>query len=381
VTALTTSVSLPLGSVLDRAVDRQGCLRAVALLRALIGAVVVRHLWPDVRESVLPVDRFHVRWWSWLPVPSHAGYRFLLWIGVAAGVAMVLGVAVRLATATALAVVAYLLVVDMTGFAHNRAFLVWILFGLSLLPTGAAFTVTRWRTSQHGGEAIGYVWPLLLMRFIVSSVYLTSGATKLSNPDWRSGLVLWDRVVRHEHHIPFAGWIHDVLTSRWFYELLSPAAIAVELFIGTALWCRHSRLAAIWIAIVFHASIEVAAAVQTFSYTAIAALLIWVTPATADRTLAGSPRLLTIVDRLDWLHRFQITPTDRGATTTLVDRDGSVHRGGGATLTALSRLPLLFVIVAPVLAAHRLRHRRPTRDPHRRHSPTLTTAPRTRGPA
>jgi uncharacterized membrane protein YphA (DoxX/SURF4 family) len=340
-TVTATPAAVPWGSFLDRVVDRRGSLRAVALLRAVMGAVVIRHLWPEVRAALLPVDRFHVPWWSWVPVPSHTGYRLILWIGIAAGAAMILGVLTRLATITALAVVTYLLLVDMTGFAHNRAFLVWILFGLTLLPTGTAFTVTRRPTTRPSDDTTGFLWPLLLLRLIVSSVYLTSGTTKLANPDWRGGLVLWDRVVRHEHLIPVGGWIHTTLTSRLFHELLSPAAIAIELFIGIALWPRRTRLTAIWIALVFHTSIELAAAVQTFSYSAIAALLIWVTPATGDRTLTAPPTLRAVVERLDWLHRFHITPNESDTAATLIDRDGSIRRGADATLTTASRLPVL----------------------------------------
>lgn len=97
------------GALLDDVVDRVGSMQALALMRLALGAVVVRHLWPDLRSAVVPVERFHVPWWSWLPVPSPEGYRTLMWLGVAAGVAMVLGLATRWATATAFVVVAYLL--------------------------------------------------------------------------------------------------------------------------------------------------------------------------------------------------------------------------------------------------------------------------------
>jgi hypothetical protein len=342
---------------LDRLVEQRASLRAVAVLRVLVGAIVVRHLWPELGASTLPVDRFHVPWWSWLPEPSHTEYRMLLYGGVAAGSCMVVGVASRLATVTAFSVVTYLLVVDMTGFAHNRGFLVWVLFGLSLLPA----------------RPQGYLWPVVLLRIVVSSVYLTSASTKLADPDWRGGLVLWDRVVRYEQHIPFGGWVHDVLTSRGTYVALAPAAIAVELFIGIGLWRSRVRLAAIWVAIVFHASIEVAANVQTFSYTAIAALLIWVTPRERDRTVTVSPPLATVLTWLDWLHRFHFVRGEPGAVTELVDRDGTVHQGRAALLLACSRLPVLFPVAAPWLALRRLRaaevtsgdarHRRDARGP------------------
>jgi uncharacterized membrane protein YphA (DoxX/SURF4 family) len=145
------------------------------VLRVLIGVVVIRHLWPEVTSAVLPVDRFHVSWWSWLPVPSHARYRVLLHIGIVSGACMVVGVAARLACCTAFVTAGSLLVVDMTGLAHNRGFLVWILFGLSLVPV----------------RPEGYVWPVFLLRIIVSSVYLTSGSTKLANSDWRPGWCSW----------------------------------------------------------------------------------------------------------------------------------------------------------------------------------------------
>lgn len=136
--------------------------------------------------------------------------------------------------------------------------------------------------------------------------------------------------------------------------MVAPAALAVEVFIALAIWFPRTRLAAIWVAAVFHLSIEIAASVQTFSYSAIAALLIWVTPTTSDRTVTASPRLNAVVTRLDWLHRFRVVAGHAGSATVLVDRDGTVRVGRDATLTTLSRLPLLFLVVAPLLAVHRL---------------------------
>jgi uncharacterized membrane protein YphA (DoxX/SURF4 family) len=295
---LASVASLPrrLDAWLDALVERRENLRSIALMRVLFGAIVIRHLWPDLQSSITPVERFHVPWWSWLPLPSPSLYRVLLWIGVAAGLAMLLGLVTRLATVTAFAVVSYLVFVDMTGFAHNRGFLVWMLFGLSLLPTGAAYTVLNLRRrfdhsrptggSTAGPDIVGPVWPVLLLQVVVSSMYLTSGTTKLLNPDWRSGLVLWDRTVRQDHLIPFDDWIYDMLTSRTFHYFLSPSAIAVELFLGIGLWFGRTRRLAVALAILFHASIEITASVQTFSYSAIAALLIWSVPTLTKRDRA-----------------------------------------------------------------------------------------------
>lgn len=345
---------------LDRLVDQRANLRALALMRVLMGAIVIRHLWPDVEAAVTPVERFHVPWWSWLPTPSPGAYRTLVWIGVAAGAAMALGLVVRWATATAFAVVTYLVVVDMTTFAHNRGFLVWLLFGLTLLPTGGAFSVSRYlgrRQPPPATDAEGPWWPVVMLRIVVTSVYLTSGATKLLNPDWRSGRVLWDRMHRSADLIPFDGALQDLVLSRAFHHLLSPTAIAVELFLAAGLWFARTRLTAIWIAILFHVSIELMASVQTFSYSALAATLLWVTPTTRDRQLEAPAGLAALVSRLDWLHRFRVSAPTSGAVT-LVERDGTVRTGRDATLTALSRLPALFPVVAPALALVRRGARR-----------------------
>ncbi|MCH7789583.1 MAG: HTTM domain-containing protein [Acidobacteria bacterium] len=361
-----TSADITHPGLLDRAVNAVGDLRAISVMRVLIGAVVIRHLWPALRAEDTAVERFHVLWWSWLPEPSPSTYRFLVWIGVAAGAAMILGVAARAATAVALATVSYLLFVDMTGFAHNRGYLVWILLGLTLSPPGPRLGAAhlRERRNNLAMASTGVIWPVLLLRIVASSVYLTSALTKLADPDWSGGLVLWDRVVRFQHEIPFDGWVQDVLTSRAFYRFMSPSAIFVELFIGLGVWFPRTRLSAIWVAIVFHSSIEVMASVQTFSYTAIAALLIWVTPSERDRQVLNcSPTLARLIRYLDWLHRFSVhsvaaTQSEgvgQSDAILLIDRDGTRREGADAELTVLSRLPLLFPFAAPLLAMHRCR--------------------------
>ena len=270
---MTTSVA---PSLLDRVVVAHGDVRPIGLMRAAFGLIVIRHFWPDLSASTVPVERFHVPWWSWLPTPAPGLYRALVIVGVVAGAAMVVGLFSRLATATAFAIVTYLLFVDMTGFAHNRGFLVWMLAGLTFLPTDRAFSLDA--RLGRAAPPIGALWPVFVLRVVVSTVYLTSGLTKLANPDWRDGLVLWDRVNRYAHKIPFDGWVFDVVTSRWFHRVLAPSAIAVEVFIALALWNRRTRAVAMVVAVIFHASIEITASVQTFSYSAIAALLIWLVP-------------------------------------------------------------------------------------------------------
>ena len=278
----TRSVPSPDLGLVGRVVDATDDLRLVGLMRALFGVIVIVHFWSDLTSERLPVERFHAPWWSWWPVPGPATYRLLLWVAVVAGVLMIVGVLARAATAAAFTLVLYLLMVDVGGFAHNRAFLTWMLFGLALLPDDRAWGVTAWLARRRGAalDTIGFTWPVVMLRVVASGVYLASGVTKLLDSAWRSGLVLWDRTIRFEHSIPaaFDGRIHELLTSRWFHRILSPVAIATELFLAVGLWFPRTRRLALAVAIAFHVSIEITARVQTFSYSALAALLIWLVP-------------------------------------------------------------------------------------------------------
>lgn len=267
---------------LGRIVDATGDLSLVGLMRALFGLIVIAHLWPDLTADRLPVERFYEPWWSWWPVPGPGGYRLLLWMAAAAGVLMVAGLAARVATVAAFVLVFYLLAVDVSTFAHNRAFLTWMLFGLAWLPNDRSWSLPALWAYKRGRPlaTVGLTWPVVMLRLVVSGVYLASGGTKLLDSDWRSGLVLWDRTVRYQNTIPsaFDGWIHDLLISRGFHRVLAPGAIAMELFLAVGLWLPRTRRWALVVAVAFHASIELTSKVQTFSYSALAALLIWMVP-------------------------------------------------------------------------------------------------------
>jgi hypothetical protein len=163
-------------------------------------------------------------------------------------------------------------------------------------------------------------------------------------------------MVRNQHVLdptPLPAWSIDVLTSRWLFFILGPAIVGTELFIGLGLWFARTRLAAIWMAILFHVTIEISAHVQVFSYAAIAALAIWVTPVTRDRTIL-------LVRAGDWFARFRVVPGGDGAPSlTVVDRDGTERHGWSGSGLLLSRLPLTFPFVAPLLlpaGLRRLRH-------------------------
>jgi hypothetical protein len=177
------------------------------------------------------------------------------------------------------------------------------------------------------------------------------------------GVVLWDRVVRYQNHLSgLPDWVVDFLTWRPLYLLVAPSAIAIELFVGLGLWSSRTRLAALWLAVVFHLSIEISASVEVFSLAAIAALAIWVTPSTRDRVVrvpAGATVDLRAIRLLDWFGRFRVESLGPSAAggLTVVDRDGTLVTGSDALRLVLTRLPLTFPVVAPVVALSWLRRR------------------------
>ena len=347
----------------DSVLERVGSVRPIAVLRIALGPIVLLHLAPflrDARAGVHYDDHFWAPYASFLPRPGGGLWVAALWLGAAAAVLMSLGVLTRLTTAVTFAVVAGNLVLSQTHLRHNRAFLAIILGGVALLPAGRVLSVDSWWRRVRGLRPLGdraLIWPLWLTRVQVSLVYLASGTSKLIDPDWLSGLVLWDRVVRYQYVLdpfPVPAWAVDLLTTRALYFVVAPVAVAAELFVGIALWRRRTRIGGLWAAVLFHLAIEVSASVEVFSYGAIAALAIWVTASTRDRTVrarAGSA-VASAVRWGDWFGRFRLEPPGAGEPdVVVVDRDGTVLTGRAATVLVLSRLPLTFLVAAPFLLA------------------------------
>jgi hypothetical protein len=326
----------------DELLGRQVSMRAFALLRVLAGPIVLLHLWPflsDAFHGRIYSDAFYEPYASWYPEAPRALYVALLALGAVAAIAMSIGVLTRIATATTFAVVTYNLFLSTTHFHNNRAYLVIVLGLLAVVPSG-------W-------NATGPAWPLWLLRFECAAIYAASGMSKLVDPDWFGGTVTWQRVMQDRadlHALP--NWLVSVLTNRDFQTGAAKFIVLTELFIAAGLWSRRTRYAAVWVAVVFHTSIEMSASVQVFSFLAISVLVVWVVPSPRDRVLRvdlsdpAQRRLANAVRALDWLARFRIEP---GPALEVVDRDGKVIRGRAAIAVTLSRLPLTAWFALPTL--------------------------------
>jgi len=327
----------------------------MALLRVLVGPVVLLHLRPILdaaRHGRIYRDSFYEPYASWYPELPRGMYVAMLWIAVIAALAMTIGLLTRVATVTAFTIVTYDVFLSTTNMHNNRAYLMVVLAALAVTPCNRELSVDAWLRRTRGRSPLPTVspgWPLWLLRFEAATVYAASGLSKLLDPNWFNGTVTWQRVVLVRDRVNASvlpSWAVDVLTNRSFHTVAAKLIIATELFIAVGLWSRRTRYAAVWLAICFHVAIEFSADVQVFSFLAISVLVIWAVPSTRDRRLLLDPssssqrRFASVVRGLDWLARFRVEWGTSGMPVTAVDRDGRVVEGWSATTLVLSRLPL-----------------------------------------
>ena len=361
---------------LDELLGRPVSMRALALLRVFAGPVVLLHLRPyltDTLDGRIYSDAFYEPYAAWYPELPETVYVGLLWLAAVAAVAMSLGLLTRLAATTTFLIVAYNLFLSTTHFHNNRAYLLIVLAVLAVAPCGRELSLDAWLRRRRGLPALDTAapaWPLWLLRFECAVVYGASGFSKLVDPDWFGGTVTWQRVVRAQDQLDaWPDWVVSLLTDRSFHTGAAKFIVLTELFIALGLWWRGTRYAAVWVAVIFHLSIEGSAAVQVFSLTAIAVLLVWAVPSTRDRVLRFDPaddpqrRLAALARALDWLARFHVEPTAPGSRLEVVDRDGTTIAGAAAVAFALSRLPLTAWFALPTLLLPSVRRaRRAGRD-------------------
>jgi len=211
-------------------------------------------------------------------------YQAIMTMGGLAAVAMAIGLGTRFASWATFGVIAFHLLISTTHVHNNRAYLVTILLLLAMAPTGRSWSVDRWLGRRRGRRPVSEVtpgWPLWLIRFACSTVYLASGFSKLIDPDWFGGTVTWGRVTVGEDDLRSSilpGGVVDVILDRSFHTVAAKAIVMTELFIAIGLWWRRTRLWAVLVAFAFHVMIEVSSNVQLFSWLAIAVLVVWADP-------------------------------------------------------------------------------------------------------
>jgi uncharacterized membrane protein YphA (DoxX/SURF4 family) len=271
---------------LDTLLEQPVHTRSLGLVRILVGAITLLHLWPflsEVRRGDFYRDRFHHPYPSPLPDPSKQVYIVVVSVGLIAALALTLGVVTRVAAWSTFSVVAYNLSLSTTNLHNNRAYLVTVLLILALAPSGRSLSVDAFAHARREPDFDRTTpgWTLWLLRFVSAVTYGASGLSKLLDPDWFGGRVTWGRVVVQEAMVrdsllPSA--IADMLLDRSFHTFAAKAIVLTELFIASGLWWPRTRRLAIAAAICFHVTIEFSAEVQVFSLLGLAVLFAWADP-------------------------------------------------------------------------------------------------------
>lgn len=153
---------------------------------------------------------------------------------------------------------------------HHHTYLLCIMtFLLCFTPSGKFYSVDSYLNSKKGNKETnedcnyGPRWPLLLICFQVSMIYLW-GAFAKNNALFISGASLdyiFFDLYRSYLHLMSSDGI------KIAYSLLAKSTIFIEVFLAFGLWFKRTRLIACLIGFIIHVSFYVLLQVSTFSAT------------------------------------------------------------------------------------------------------------------
>jgi Vitamin K-dependent gamma-carboxylase len=317
----------------------RGDTQALAVVRIGLGLLLLKQAierMTDLGRLGFFGDFFH---WPMVPwVPSLPQYRALLILEIAAAVLAMVGVRAALFGGGAVGI--YLLLCDRLQFHHNRYSLFLFAILVSLTPCDRV-----WSLSSRGRPRVAELWAQRLAQLQLSIIYLASGGAKLFDADWRGGLMLAARVVRHADEAARRGVPRALLALLARPEvagLVAKGAITIEIGLALALWSRRWRALALWVGVWFHLLIEGTSNVEGFSWLMWTLYALFASTEIRTRVLIVPPSrrwIGGVVRALDWLARFRI---EEGAALQVVRADGKIVRGAEVPGALARALPLLF---------------------------------------
>ncbi|HEY8041242.1 MAG TPA: HTTM domain-containing protein [Polyangiaceae bacterium] len=339
--------------------DETGDTYVLGAVRVALGLLLFANALRAARELKAGYfgDVFHVPMLPEALVPSPAVYWGVVVAQVLLAVLVVAGPRARAALLASALLGAYVLMCDRLQFHHNR----WALFCVALLlafaPCDRSFHV-----GAPAGTRVGPLWAARLAQLQLSIIYLSSGGSKLLDPDWRSGRVLLERFRLYGQQALDSGIPQRIVD--WFSQpevtsALAKLAIGTELFLAFGLWSRRTRIFALWWGVWFHLTIEATSRVELFTFVTFAVYALFVTPEVRERKLfydasrARGRAIARLVTLLDWFARFEVRPwapdaVRAGHAVVVVRRDGSRATGVRALAMVTRCTPLLFPVWAPV---------------------------------
>ena len=261
--------------------DEVGEVQRLGLVRLALGFFLFRQALHDVQHATdwgYFGTRFHIPMLAEAWVPSATGFALVEAALLALGALVVIGVAARPSLFVSGVAGIYLLACDRMRYHHHIYTLYLMAILLAFSPCDRSWA--RGRRWARDDERTGPLWAMRLLQLQLSIIYLASAGSKLLDPDWRSGRVLADRVLRFGHHAVARGvpqLIVDLLRSPLGGHLMAKGAIVTELGLAVALWHPRTRRLAAWVGISFHVVIDLTTGVDIFSWLSISILYLFAT--------------------------------------------------------------------------------------------------------
>jgi hypothetical protein len=331
----------------------------VSLVRAIVGVLLLLSALREVGDFSTEGffgDVFHLPIVPEGLVPSRGVFVGLVVLECALAAMVVLGRGARPALLASAFIGTFLLLCDRIRYHNNRYALFLFAFLLAFAPCDRAFVLGR-RVSV---DRQGPLFAQRLAQVQLSIIYIASGGSKLLDPDWRSGLVIGDRLARSTALAISKGVPVELM--RWLSEpsvssALSKLAIATELVLAFALFFPRTRFVALWWGVMFHLTIEVTSKVELFGWLSLSIYALFARPALYERTLlyddtrASGRWVGRAVRALDWLARFDVRRQEGGGAGpafVVALRDGSSASGIVGLAWIARAIPLLFPLSLPL---------------------------------
>ncbi len=266
--------------------DQVGDPLVLAMVRVGFGLLLLNEAWlatQQLRGAGFFGGHFHQPMLPEALVPGESVYTGILAVQWAAAVAILAGRAARPALIVAASLLVYGMLCDRLWFHHYRHTMAAFSLLLAMSPCDRELVVGR---APVTGPAP--LWAANAMKAQVSVMYLSSGGSKLFDPDWRGGLMMRGMVAGFARLVRARGvpseWI-DALQTPLGGSLLAKGAIATELSLALLLWWPRARRWAIWVGLFFHLSISLMTPVQLFTFEMLLVYLLFATPDREGRVL------------------------------------------------------------------------------------------------
>jgi hypothetical protein len=266
-------------------------LFSVVAIANLVSYTPVSEYWPI--DSIAPIPGGGVGLRSWLAAHGlgTVGGELYFWVLLLAFVALALGFWTRVAV-----VVCFAGTIGQKSWNHlpltsSVEVITVVLFCLLFVDSGAAFSLDARRRPRRETEAP--IWPMRLIQFQVSLLYLNAGLWKLSHPLWRDGTAL-HYAISHNifHRFPFP--IPEGAAP--FLAFGTYATLAWEIGFAFLVWNRWTRYPVLIAGVLIHAGIFVGMEVGSFSWVTLATYIAFLNPWTVASFLERLARATPAVE-------------------------------------------------------------------------------------